>query len=135
MREAIGENGEFAGICLSWGETEQQMYQRLSMLREVFSSVRQQMQEAKRERGVADFADLEHYAIKILDDADAHAHYGKRWKAILVDEFQDTNPEQEKLLKHLSKTGTRLTIVGDGKQSIYGFAVPTRAFLNGFAAP
>jgi ATP-dependent helicase/nuclease subunit A len=121
MRDAVGENGDFAGICLSWGETEQQMYQRVSLLREVFSSVRKQMQEAKRERGVADFADLEHYAIMILDDADARVHYGKRWKAILVDEFQDTNPEQEKLLKHLSETGARLTIVGDGKQSIYGF--------------
>jgi ATP-dependent exoDNAse (exonuclease V) beta subunit (contains helicase and exonuclease domains) len=121
MRDALAENGDFAGICLSWGETEQQMYQRLSMLREVFSSVRQQMQEAKRERGVADFSDLEHYAIKILDEPDARAHYGTRWKAILVDEFQDTNPEQEKLLKHLSETGARLTIVGDGKQSIYGF--------------
>ncbi|HSU24974.1 MAG TPA: UvrD-helicase domain-containing protein, partial [Pyrinomonadaceae bacterium] len=121
MRDAVSENGDFAGICLSWGESEQQMYQRLLMLQEVFSSVRQYMQEAKRERGVADFADLEHYAIKILDEPATRAHYGKRWKAILVDEFQDTNPEQEKLLKHLSETGARLTIVGDGKQSIYRF--------------
>ncbi|MFH4202137.1 UvrD-helicase domain-containing protein, partial [Acinetobacter baumannii] len=48
-------------------------------------------------------------------------HYALRWKAILVDEYQDTNPTQEKILNHLAMSGARLTIVGDEKQSIYAF--------------
>src|SRR6185503_12454454 len=68
-----------------------------------------------------DFADLEHYALAALQHVDVREHYAARWKAMLVDEFQDTNPVQEEILNALTSAGVRLTIVGDEKQSIYGF--------------
>ena len=48
--------------------------------------------------------------------------YQERFKYILVDEFQDTNPQQYKLIKLLAKdAGNDLTVVGDDDQSIYAF--------------
>lgn len=72
--------------------------------------------KAKRERGVMDFQDLLEKATSLLESgviAPAYDH-------LLVDEFQDTNPLQIRLLKALKGEST-LFIVGDKKQSIYGF--------------
>lgn len=107
--------------ALEFGRAEEEMLRRAEMLREAFTAVYAYIRESKRERRVLDFADLEHYAIEILGHPQVRAHYSERWRAILVDEFQDTNPEQERLLRLLSEGGARLTIVGDSKQSIYGF--------------
>lgn len=121
MRDALNEKGEYADICLEYGDVEHQMYMKQCKLRHVFLYVSQELQLRKRERRLMDFSDLEHYALQALQNSATREHYVKRWKAILVDEFQDTNTVQEKLLELLSQGGTRLTIVGDGKQSIYGF--------------
>jgi ATP-dependent helicase/nuclease subunit A len=69
---------------------------------------------------VLDFNDLERYALKVLDHPEAVEHYQHRWKAFLVDEFQDTNQVQAEILDRLTRIA-KLTIVGDEKQSIYGF--------------
>jgi hypothetical protein len=69
---------------------------------------------------VLDFADLEVHALKALEREEVRSYYGERWRAFLVDEFQDTNPVQAELLDRLTQ-GTKLTVVGDEKQSIYGF--------------
>jgi len=48
-------------------------------------------------------------------------HYARRWKSLLIDEYQDTNPTQEQIICRLAERGARVTIVGDEKQSIYSF--------------
>src|SRR5690606_9831804 len=67
-------------------------------------------------------SDLEYYAVQALKHPSGAAlrHYGERWQALLVDEFQDTSPIQEELVWLLAGDG-RLTVVGDDKQAIYGF--------------
>lgn len=72
--------------------------------------------KAKRERGVVDFQDLLEKATSLLESGVAAPAYDH----LLVDEFQDTNPLQIRLLKALKGEST-LFIVGDKKQSIYGF--------------
>lgn len=72
--------------------------------------------KAKRERGVVDFQDLLEKATTLLESGVATPAYDH----LLVDEFQDTNPLQIRLLKALKGDST-LFIVGDKKQSIYGF--------------
>ena len=50
--------------------------------------------------------------------------YQQRWRAVLVDEYQDTNPIQARLLRLLVATGNshrNLTVVGDDDQAIYAF--------------
>lgn len=75
----------------------------------------------KRKENILDFNDLEHYAIKVLEENDDLRDYMKNYYSeILVDEYQDTNGVQAHLFNLLSN-GKNLFTVGDVKQSIYGF--------------
>jgi DNA helicase-2/ATP-dependent DNA helicase PcrA len=75
-----------------------------------------------RERGLADFAFLQRYAYDLLASHPAIvAELRDRYRAILVDEYQDTNAVQERLLGLLAGDGENLTVVGDDDQSIYRF--------------
>ncbi len=76
--------------------------------------------EEKRQRGGVDFNDLEHLTLKLLNDESALADIRARYKMIFVDEYQDTNPVQEAIIRKLA-TKDNLFMVGDVKQSIYGF--------------
>ena len=105
---------------LEFGEAEVELRRRVGYLKRAFEQAREQIATFKFREKVLDYSDLEFYALKILENEDARRHYAERWRAILVDEFQDTNPIQEKLLQRLTGT-SRLTVVGDEKQSIYGF--------------
>ena len=58
--------------------------------------------------------------LRALEHEEVRDYYRERWRAFLVDEFQDTNPVQAELLDRLTQ-GATLTVVGDEKQSIYGF--------------
>lgn len=96
----------------------------------------QAWQQAKRRAKLWEFADLEHYALQLLQDEKLGV--GKvlrqRFFEILVDEYQDINEVQETLLSMLSNGENRF-MVGDIKQSIYRFrlAEPT-LFMGKFAA-
>lgn len=74
-----------------------------------------------------DYNDLEIMTLKILEDNRFRERYRKRYKTLLVDEFQDTNEIQRKIIYHITADDkgmlipSRLFIVGDFKQSIYGF--------------
>ena len=77
--------------------------------------------EEKRKKGTLDFSDLELYAMELLTENPALAReYQETFREVLVDEYQDINPLQEKILSLLAGEG-RLFAVGDIKQSIYGF--------------
>lgn len=91
----------------------------------------EQYRQAKQERSMLDFNDLEHYALALLaeEDADGNMHpsdiarslqelYGE----IMVDEYQDTNGVQEAIIRMLANPHKpNLFFVGDVKQSIYRF--------------
>lgn len=88
----------------------------------------------KREKGLVDYADLEHYTLEILTDgvtaegeiqpSEVALSYRSLFKEVFVDEYQDVNMVQETILKLVSKDadpdGNRF-MVGDVKQSIYRF--------------
>jgi ATP-dependent helicase/nuclease subunit A len=85
-------------------------------------------EERKRESGSLDFLDLLIKARDLVrDNAEIRREFRARFRAILVDEFQDTDPLQAELLRLLAANddGTlrpgALFIVGDPKQSIYRF--------------
>lgn len=81
----------------------------------------------KREKAMLDFNDLEHFTLQILQtEVDgtrpAQNYYQKRFSEVLVDEYQDINQLQETILRQLSTAEPgNLFMVGDVKQSIYGF--------------
>lgn len=88
--------------------------------------------EKKKEKNILDFGDLEHYALEILikhteekdERTDAARELSKKFAEIMIDEYQDSNLVQEKLLTSVSKMEDgiyNIFMVGDVKQSIYRF--------------
>ena len=73
----------------------------------------------KAERGVLDYNDLEHKALALLKDERVAEETREKYRRVFVDEYQDVNPVQEEIITRLS--GENLFLVGDVKQSIYGF--------------
>jgi len=85
---------------------------------EIFSEYDTQCQR----EGVVDFSELLLRSFELLTrNATIREHYQERFKHILVDEFQDTNPLQYRWLKLLAGKDNSLFAVGDDDQSIYAF--------------
>lgn len=79
-------------------------------------------ERACEKSGVVDFAELLLRAHELLlNNADLLVHYRRRFRHILVDEFQDTNAVQYAWLQLLASDDNHLFIVGDDDQSIYGW--------------
>ncbi|MGB8227205.1 MAG: helicase-exonuclease AddAB subunit AddA, partial [Sedimentisphaerales bacterium] len=86
-------------------------------------------QAAKQELGCVDFADLERYMLELLSEdgdvdtgkpSDIAMQLQKKYKYIFVDEYQDINPVQQKIIDLLSGSA-KVFVVGDVKQSIYAW--------------
>lgn len=77
--------------------------------------------QRKREENAFEFADISHYTIEILENyPQVRQEYQERFHEVMVDEYQDTNHIQERMLELLSNGYNRF-MVGDIKQSIYRF--------------
>lgn len=107
-------------VALELTELDTRLAELLPPLNAAFEFVWDDLQAAKRRERVLSFSDLEVYALEALQHRHVRADYARRFKAVLADEFQDTNPIQGQLLSALTE-GATLTIVGDAKQSIYSF--------------
>ena len=82
----------------------------------------QPLREAVLESGQVVFEDLIYSAIQLLETYEAARDYFRElWKEILVDEYQDINPSQYRLVKGLLGERKQLFVVGDDDQAIYGF--------------
>jgi DNA helicase-2/ATP-dependent DNA helicase PcrA len=74
------------------------------------------------ENNLVDFDDLLLLSYKILNEnEDLCSEISNKYQYIMVDEYQDTNEIQLKLLKKLCKNHNNICVVGDDDQSIYGF--------------
>ncbi|MGB7998725.1 MAG: helicase-exonuclease AddAB subunit AddA, partial [Anaerobacillus sp.] len=106
----------------------------LSTLSSLVNEFRERYTMLKKEKGLVDYSDLEHYCLSILlDDASTPDHpipssaareYQTQFAEVLIDEYQDTNSVQETILNAISRsseTGGNRFMVGDVKQSIYRF--------------
>ncbi len=84
-------------------------------------------QEAKRQEGGIDYHDLEQFALRLLWKNGRPSDIAQLWREklrlIFVDEYQDINEAQEAIIQALGREGAaaNLFLVGDVKQSIYGF--------------
>ncbi|WP_173258298.1 helicase-exonuclease AddAB subunit AddA [Streptococcus sp. 5905] len=77
--------------------------------------------ERKRQENAFEFADISHYTIEILENfPQVRETYQECFHEVMVDEYQDTNHIQERMLELLSNGHNRF-MVGDIKQSIYRF--------------
>ncbi len=76
----------------------------------------------KRNADAMDFDDILFYTFRLFDACpDVLAHYVSRFRFVLVDEYQDTNYAQHRIVWQLTHERQRLCVVGDDAQSIYSF--------------
>ncbi len=88
-------------------EEEKPLYQRYQKL----------LEEAK----ALDYDDLLLETLQILEEIPEDAPERKPFSYLLIDEFQDINPLQYRLVREWSRGGRELFVIGDPDQSIYGF--------------
>ena len=91
-------------------------------------------ERACRKQGLLDFEDLLTLAVRLLEEQPALRNaYRARFPHVLVDEYQDLNLAQERLVELIAEDGEPF-IVGDDDQSIYRFRGASRASLERFRA-
>ena len=100
------------------------------VLRDAYESYERHL----RESGAVDFSDL---ILKVVDLFESHEdvleQYQRRFRYLLVDEFQDTDAQQYELVRMLARPEDNLCVVGDDDQSIYSFRGADVGNIRGFA--
>ena len=96
-------------------------YDMAVFLSELVREYADEFRRLKAEKNLVDFSDIEHYALRILAaEPKVSEEYRKKFRYIFIDEYQDSNDVQEKLIEYISREDN-LFMVGDVKQSIYKF--------------
>jgi len=98
----------------------------LESLMELTLDFSRRYDEKKREKNFLDYSDLEHFAIRLFltpegEKTQAAKEVSARFDEIMIDEYQDINEVQDSLFRAVSRNSDNLFMVGDVKQSIYGF--------------
>lgn len=93
----------------------------------VFIKYQHELMELKKSRKTFEFSDFEHFALQLLQNEDGSPTalaetLRSEYEYIMEDEFQDTSYIQDEIFSMIAKPGlSNLYVVGDVKQSIYGF--------------
>lgn len=94
----------------------------LSPQKELFAALFNQYEGALRQNNAFDFDDLITLPCRLLEsDRQLRESYRRRFRYLLIDEFQDTNLSQGELARLLAAPSGNITAVGDDDQSIYGW--------------
>jgi superfamily I DNA/RNA helicase len=72
-------------------------------------------------QGTLDYAELVHRAVLLAERPEVSEELRRQYRVVFVDEYQDTDPSQVRLLRALAGDGRELVVVGDPDQSIYAF--------------
>ncbi len=106
---------------VAW-EQDLQTLRVLPAIERLFADAAERYARARAGAAQLDFDDLEEMALNLLKNSPAaRAYWQAETQAVLVDEYQDSNPRQAELARLLAGQPGRLFVVGDGKQSIYRF--------------
>ena len=106
-----------------------EMYDILKEFADIIIKFGKRYEEAKKDKNIIDFNDIEHYALNLLVEKDEEGNfvptdiakqYKEKFEEIAIDEYQDSNLVQEYILTTISR-GNNIFMVGDVKQSIYKF--------------
>ncbi len=101
----------------------------------ILLDIERRYSKAKKNLGLWDFSDFISGALELFNACPEVAlGFASRFRAVLVDEFQDTNPSQIRLLGKLLSGGIPLFAVGDDDQAIFGFQGADRSVIADFAS-
>ena len=125
------------GIRKYFCESEAELLDDMDFLRplakkliEAVGLFEEEFMKVKLEKNVFDFSDITHLALKLLvkdldseklEPTDLAKYLSEQFEEILIDEYQDTNKAQDTIFRAISRNENNLFMVGDVKQSIYGF--------------
>ncbi|MBQ8351102.1 MAG: UvrD-helicase domain-containing protein [Clostridia bacterium] len=125
--ERLGKQRDrfFAYTAEEWAPMLTSLSDKIALLGRFLVAFGESVWEEKRRRGLCDFHDIEHGALRLLYDEKGNrtplaAEIASRFDYVYVDEYQDVNEVQHMLFEGLSQPRGRF-MVGDVKQSIYGF--------------
>jgi len=96
------------------------VFSNLTKILEVVEKTNEVYSKLKQNKKCLDFNDLEFYTLELLKNQVVLEEIRKSYKYVFIDEYQDVNGVQEKIITMLSN-GTNLIMIGDVKQSIYEF--------------
>lgn len=146
-KEIMKEQLRSAAELVSYSEEDISMhYSVLNIITDMISDLDERLWKIKTEKGCIGFSDAETIAVKLLSSVNTDGSLIKTpladelsdyYKIIMIDEFQDTNNNQDLIFRLLSHNGTadkngdNLFMVGDVKQSIYRFRLANpKIFIN-----
>lgn len=131
MKKAVSEEYDKLKIHIDTIKKENEiLYPYMRAISNICKEFRAKFDEKKKRMGIVDFADIEHYALKILTKeengnilpSDIAINYRNYYSEVFTDEYQDSNLVQEMILSMVSKDEKpNRFMVGDVKQSIYRF--------------
>jgi exodeoxyribonuclease V beta subunit len=118
-RTVVGDAHAELADAESAGEAESEARARVAFAREV----RDEVDRRKRRLGILSYDDLLGRLADALADehAPARERMRQRWRIVLVDEFQDTDPKQWEVLDRAFSGHATMVLIGDPKQAIYAF--------------
>jgi superfamily I DNA/RNA helicase len=120
LRMGIIELSSALELLLSFPERASKMWNDEEF--NLLAQIEHRFYNLRMAHGLWDFADLICGALELFSKyPDIAEDWGGRFDAVLVDEFQDTNPMQVNILDVLLRSGASLYAVGDDDQAIYGF--------------
>jgi DNA helicase-2/ATP-dependent DNA helicase PcrA len=116
-RQALSRIDRWKGLALRPGEVTPGQYDvEAALAKEVYSRYELALARA----GACDFGDLLMRPVRLLEEDEAlRRRWAERFEHLLVDEFQDTNPVQYRLLRLLTGRHANVCVVGDDDQAIY----------------
>ena len=122
MKKELQEAGALLGKLTSPIELQRirELYPYMETLESLVLDFDRRYTEEKKKERVLDFSDIEHNALKILEQEEVAQTYREKFEYIFIDEYQDSNLIQEALIARIRRE-TNLFMVGDVKQSIYKF--------------
>ncbi|NMM61987.1 helicase-exonuclease AddAB subunit AddA [Clostridium sp. P21] len=114
------------------GRDLKEMHPKMKCLGNMVMEFNEKYEAKKRDRGLVDFNDIEHFCLQILIDTEENGEvvpskialdYKQKFEEILIDEYQDSNEVQEVIMNAISRKNDipNMFMVGDVKQSIYRF--------------
>ncbi len=138
LQPLVDPDGDRDPLMEDWSWVRAHMTALLELTREFSSS----FDAAKRESGALDFHDLEQFALRLLWDALANRptpialDWREKLRLVFVDEYQDINAAQDKIIQCLGREGaaTNRFLVGDVKQSIYRFRLADPHIFQNYKA-
>lgn len=96
------------------------MRENLEIIKKIILDFQKLFELKKQLKNGIDFSDVEHYAIKLLEDEEVVEYYKNKFSYIFFDEYQDANQIQNYIVEKIKRIDN-LFFVGDIKQSIYKF--------------